>query len=404
MFRFLLYVRGYYSITVSGYGAERFINLCKIKNIYLWDLKMKQQEYSMKISIADYQKLDDIIEKTGIKVDILKKYGLPFLFIGKENRIFYLAFLIIAVMLIFVSNLFVWKIEYKGNYTVSKEQLEDFLEENNVSEGIFKSKVNYEILEENLRKEFAIIKWCSVAISGNTLIVQIEENNLLKENEAAKEDFVYSDIVADTDGVVTNLMVRNGLAMVKIGDSVTKGQILVTGQIPIYDDSLLVKSYQYYDADADIFIETTMNTTESIDDVYYQKEYTGRTKKIPYLKIGEKDIRMSLKSTFAYYDTYTTMKQISLFGLLKLPFYYGTCEAREYYLVEQKYEEEKVKEIFNEKLNNYYTSLSEKGVQILQKNVKIEHNASKWVLNGEFVVSVCNSDKQYRYQVENITE
>lgn len=404
MFRFLLYVRGYYSITVSGYGAERFINLCKIKNIYLWDLKMKQQEYSMKIAIADYQNLDDIIEKTGIKVDILKKYGLPFLFIGKENRIFYLAFLIIAIMLIFVSNLFVWKIEYKGNYTVSKEQLEDFLEENNISEGIFKSKVDYEILEENLRKEFSIIKWCSVAISGNTLIVQIEENNLLKENEEIKEEFIYSDIVATTDGVVTNLMVRNGLAMVKIGDSVTKGQILVTGQIPIYDDSLLLKSYQYYDADADILIETVMETTESIDDVYYQKEYTGRTKKIPYLKIGEKDIRMSLNSSFAYYDTYTTMKQLSLFGLFKLPLYYGNYEAREYYLVEQKYEEEKVNEIFNEKLNNYYTSLSEKGVQILQKNVKIEHNANKWVMNGEFVVSVCNSDKQYRYQVENITE
>lgn len=404
MFRFLLYVRGYYSITVSGYGAERFINLCKIKNIYLWDLKMKQQEYSMKIAIADYQNLDDIIEKTGIKVDILKKYGLPFLFIGKENRIFYLAFLIIAIMLIFVSNLFVWKIEYKGNYTVSKEQLEDFLKENNISEGIFKSKVDYEILEKNLRKEFSIIKWCSVAISGNTLIVQIEENNLLKENEEIKEEFIYSDIVATTDGVVTNLMVRNGLAMVKIGDSVTKGQILVTGQIPIYDDSLLLKSYQYYDADADILIETVMETTESIDDVYYQKEYTGRTKKIPYLKIGEKDIRMSLKSSFAYYDTYTTMKQLSLFGLFKLPLYYGNYEAREYYLVEQKYEEEKVNEIFNEKLNNYYTSLSEKGVQILQKNVKIEHNANKWVMNGEFVVSVCNSDKQYRYQVENITE
>lgn len=404
MFRFLQYVRGYYYIIVSGYGAERFINLCKIKNIYLWDMTMKQQEYAMKISVSDYQNLDNIIEKTGIKVDIHKKYGLPFFFAGKKSRILYLAFSLIAIMLIFISNLFVWKIEYEGNYTVSKEQLNDFLNENNVSEGILKSNVDYQILEQNLRKEFAIIKWCSVAISGNTLIVQIEENSLLKENETRKDDFIYSDIVADTDGVITNLMVRNGLAMVKIGDSVTKGQILVTGQIPIYDDSLLVKSYQYYDADADIFIETTMETMESIDDIYYKKEYTGRTKKIPYLKIGEKDIRMSLDSSFAYYDTYTTMKQVSLFGLMRLPLYYGTYEAREYYLIEQKYDEEQVNDIFNEKLSNYYASLSEKGVQILQKNVKIEHNASKWVMNGEFVVSVCNSDKQYRYQVENITE
>lgn len=401
MFRLFFYLSGYYSILISGYGAERFINLCKIKNIYLWDLKQSHQDYSMKISASDYHNLDEIVEKTGIMVDIQKKYGLPFLFIGKKNRVFYLVFLVLAMSLVFVSNLFVWKIEFSGNYTISTEQMNDFLLENNVSEGILKSKVDYEILEEDLRKQFPIIKWCSVAISGNTLLVQIEENSLLKETESVQKDFVYSDIVATCDGTVKSMLVRNGLALVQIGDTVTKGQLLVTGEIPIYDDSLLVKSYQYYDADADITIETTMSYEEAIDDVYYKKEYTGRSKKTSYLKWNETDIHFPFKPKYAYYDIYTTSQQLTLFQTLKLPVYYGTYEAREYYLVEQKYSEEKVQDIFNEKLNNYYATLDEKGVQILQKNVKIEHNVSKWVVNGEFIVSVYNTDKEYRYQVEN---
>ncbi len=404
MFRFLLYMRGYYSILVSGYGAERFINLCKIKNIYLWDLQMKQHEYSMNISKTDYRELTTIIEKTGVKVDIQRKYGLPFLFIGKYNRILYIIFLVVAISLIFLSNIFVWKIEFEGNYTLSKEQLSDFLDDYNVKVGTLKKEIDYKVLEENLRKQYPFIKWCSIAVSGNTLVVKIEENSLYKQDNDSVPDFIYSDIIASSDGIITSLMVKNGLALVKIGDTVTKGQILVTGQIPIYDDSLNIKNYQYYDANADIKIETTFNNTETLDDIYYVKEYTGRVKNIPYFQVKGKDLRLMKKITFAYYDIYTTTHQFSLFGLLNLPLYYGTCEAREYYLKEEKYKEEEVVTIFNEKLSNYYETLDEKGVQILQKNVKIEHNVNKWVMSGEFVVSICDVEKQYRYSVENIVQ
>ena len=78
MYRFFLFVKGYYLITVEGLLAERFINLCKVKNIYLWDLQNSNNIYRMKISIEDYNILDDIMNKTGVKVDILEKYGLPF--------------------------------------------------------------------------------------------------------------------------------------------------------------------------------------------------------------------------------------------------------------------------------------------------------------------------------------
>lgn len=402
MFRLLLFLKGYYLICVSGYGAERFINLCKVKNIYLWDFLVSHNEFRMKITLSDYEELEEIVHKTGVKVDILKRYGLPFLFRGKKNRMFYLVSIVIALALIFVSNLFVWKIEFEGNYTVSNEQLQDFLLDYEVDEGVLKSKVQYELLEENLRKEFPIVKWCSVALSGNTLYVRLEENSLLKEEDSEiVADFTYSDIVAESDGTVTGLLVRNGLSMVKVGDTVTKGQVLVTGAVPIYDDSLLVKTYHYYDADADITIESSLDYEEGIEDVYYKKEYTGRTKETSYVKLGEKDIHFPFHPSFAYYDTYTTAHRLELFDMLSLPIYYGKYEAREYYLIEQKYTEDEVVQIFNEKLSNYYASLSEKGVQILQKDVKIEHNASEWVIKGNFVVSISNSVKEYREQMEN---
>ena len=405
MFRFILLIKGYYRITVDGFGAERFINLCKIKNIYLWDMHISQTMYTMNISKQDYEMLSEIVNKTGVKVDILKRYGLPFWFLKKKSRMWYLAFLCIAVMLIFVSNRFVWNIEFKGNYTISDEQLEDFLGEYNISFGVLKRKIPYALLEENLRKDFPIIKWCSVALSGNTLTVNVEENTLLKENEITDISEGYSDIVAESDGIVKNILVRNGLALVKEGDLITKGQILVTGCVPIYDDSLLIKSYQYYDADADVEIETNINYEDFQDDIYFEKEYSGRTKDIAYLKINEIDIHLPLNLDYAYYDVYTTSKQLKLFGRIILPVYYGTYEVREYYLVEKQYVKEEVVKIFNDNFIKYYESLSEKGVQILEKNVKIEHNASKWVLKGNLVISFYNSKKEYKEkQLENIVQ
>lgn len=406
MFRFFLLIKGYYRITVEGFGAERFINLCKIKDIYLWDMCISQNVYTLNISKQDYETLSEIVNKTGVKVDILKKYGLPFLFLGKKSRAFYILFIGIALTLVFISNQFVWNIEFKGNYTISDEQLEDFLEEYGVFQGVLKTKIPYAVLEENLRKDFDVIKWCSVALSGNTLTVNVEENTLLRENIVTDDrDDYYSDIIAQTDGVVKNILVRNGLAQVKEGDSVTKGQILVTGVVPIYDDSMLIKTYKYYNADADIEIETTIEYEDFLENVYYEKEYTGRKKEIPYIKIKEKEILLPVKLDFAYYDVYTTSTKLKLFGRITVPVYYGMYEAREYYQVEKEYGQEEVVEIFNTNLTKYYESLSEKGVQILEKNVKIEHNASKWVLNGNFVISFYNSKKEYKEkQLENIIQ
>lgn len=402
MFRFFLFLKGYLLMEVSGYGAERFINLCKLKNIYLWELKPYANKYLMKISATDFHGLEEIIHKTDVKVDILKKYGLPFFFQKKHSRVYNLIFLILAVSLIFISNLFVWKIEFSGNLTVSDEQITDFLKKYNVDIGSLKSSVEYEKIEKELRKEFSIIKWCSVSVKGNTLYIGIEENGLLDLQKTENStELYYSDILANADGVIEEIMVRNGVPLVNIGDTVTKGQILVTGAVPIYNDALEITNYHYYDADADILLRTTMVYQEDIPEIYSQKEYTGRKKKINYLKFFDKDIHLPFRPSYAYYDIYTTNEQIVLFDTIKIPVYYGTYEAREYIIVEKKYTKEEVAEIANEKLNLYYESLSQKGVQILQKDVKIEYNANNWGINGNFVVNVAQMEKIYREQVEN---
>ena len=116
-------------------------------------------------------------------------------------------------------------------------------------------------------------------------------------------------------------------------------------------------------------------------------------------------INVQFSKKYAYYDTFIDANQVKLFGRLSFPIYYGVYEAREYFLVEKRYSKEQVVKIFNENLSNYYRTLIEKGVQILEKNVKIEHNANEWVMKGTFVIAFYNSEKEYReLLVENIAQ
>ena len=41
------YLKGYVRIRVTGYSPERFLNACRYKNIYIWDLKRVCGSYEM---------------------------------------------------------------------------------------------------------------------------------------------------------------------------------------------------------------------------------------------------------------------------------------------------------------------------------------------------------------------
>ena len=75
-----------------------------------------------------------------------------------------------------------------------------------------------------------------------------------------------------------------------------------------------------------------------------------------------------------------------MFEKLSIPIYLGSKTDREYQNVEYEYTLEEAKIRLNEKLSTFITTLEQKGVQIIEKNVKIDTNSSSWVISGEFLV------------------
>lgn len=365
------------------------MNLCSNHHILLWDIARQEDCYTMYISLSDFYKLRPIVKKTGTRAAVLERYGLPF-FIRKmrKRKVFALGLPCCLAFLIAMSQ-FVWAIDFEGNVSITDDVLLDFLAENGVDYGVAKNKVDIEALEAGLRENFDIITWTSARIEGTHFIVKIKENDLAVEEETEddKENWPGSNLVATQDGVVVSILTRQGVPKVTEGTSVQKGDILVSGAVPVMADDGTVREYQFCHADADVALVYEIPVHEEQPLLYEYKNYTNREKKDLFFSLGHKRYILKLgECRFVKYDTILDSRQLCILNQIYLPFYYGFVVHREYLPVEAVYQEKKAESMLNEALSKNIVSLEEKGVQIIQKDVKIEAVGNMLVMDGYMTV------------------
>lgn len=382
MIKLIQFFKGYVIIKVSGYSPERFMNLCCNHDILLWDIQNCGEYYQMCISIHGYFKLKAIAKKTKTKVVIDKKCGLPF-FVPKikKRSIFAIGFLLCFLFLMLMTR-FVWSIEIVGNQTITQDMFFDFLEENNIGYGTAKNEIQMEELERLIRERYEVVTWTSGKIEGTKLTIQLKENNYLNVN-IEENSSNGMDLVAEKEGTIVSIITRSGVPKVSIGDPVIKDQILVSGKIPIYAEDATIRENKLCNADADIYLQCNYMLTEKLPFNYQQKKYTGKEKKTMLFQIFEKEFQLDFSSKkMLKKDTYIEKKQFQILPNFYLPVYYGTIYTREYLLIDKKYNPDEAKQILEKKFKKNIQSLQEKGVQILEKDVKIEKDSKEYILKA----------------------
>lgn len=390
MLQVIRFLKGYLSIKVWGFSTERFINLCGNHNIFLWDIVNHGDYYTMCISLKGFYQLKSITRKTGTRVVITSRYGLPFLTMRiKKRKIFMAGFLGSILFWIWMSG-FIWNVDIQGNLYITDDVFQDFLSQSGIEAGMKKSRVDIEMLEKSIRNEFDIVTWTSAKIDGTKLIIQVKENDLIQNNTAEDSTDTEEgyDIVADKNGTVVSIITRSGVPAVSEGDEVEAGDLLVEGCIPIYNEDTTVKRYEYCRADADILLKYSFSVTEELKETYIRRNYTGNEIKRNYLMISGKKLALPLfGKQFELSDAIESQNRISLFGGYDLPVYFGKTVIKEYTEEENIYTKAEIKVKFEEKIQKLIQTLEEKGVQIIEKNVTINKNKGIWKLKVDFTVT-----------------
>ena len=153
-------------------------------------------------------------------------------------------------MILYLCSLFIWDIEFQGNLRHSDQELLNFLKTEEISCGVRKGGIDCEELEGRIRSRYPDVTWVSARVKGTRLYVHIKENDVVLT--VPEKDQTPADLAAAENGTIVSMVVRSGISMVRPGDTVEKGQVLVSGTIPITDDGGTVVSEYTVRADADI--------------------------------------------------------------------------------------------------------------------------------------------------------
>ncbi len=386
MIGIIRYLRGYVKIRVWGYSPERFMNLCTNRGILLWGLSGDGSCYTMYMGLSDFFTIRDIAKKTKTRAAVLERHGLPFFWRDARKRKTFLAGTVLCLLFLLAMSRRIWAISLEGNRLVTDDQLILFLQEQGVDYGVSKKELHLQALEEALRETFPLVTWTSATLEGTKLTVRVRENDLPGETERTLDEERYAsgaDLTAARDGTVSRILTRSGVPQVKAGDEVKKGDVLISGLIPVNNDDGTVREWDGVVADGDIAL-TCLRPVSFTQPLSYQyKNYTGREMRYRFFTLGNRRYSFPLSPCdFVRYDEVTEQERACLFGQIDLPLWTGTTLCREYLPVDAMYDEETAAQLLLARLEKFIGSLEEKGVQIIQKDVRIVRKADALVLEG----------------------
>ena len=363
------YILGFLKISVKGYYIERFINICKNNKITIWNLKRKDNiELKLNVRIKEFKEICKIARKTGCKVKIRNKKGMPFLLHRYKKRKIFFILLILLALIIGLSSCFVWNVEIKEENGYELENIREDIEEAGLKIGAFKVKINTKEIINKIRLERKDVAWMGIELKGTNAIVKLvksdEKPEIIDENE-------YCNIVSNKEGVITKISVQNGTANVKVGDTVSIGDILVNGWM---EGKFTGIRYVHSLAE----IEAKVWYTESVKIPYNVTEtkYTGNEEEKYGIKFNNFQINFTKKySKFKIYDTIETENKIKLFSDFYLPISIVKTTYKEQEKIEKTYSAEEAKNIGIKQLEEKLDEKIENKDNIVNKNINTYEQA-----------------------------
>lgn len=220
---------GYLKIKISCPFPERLINLVNLRGFSVWGIRiLNENTFIMNIALRNFKKLRPLLRKTGARIHILSKKGLPFVFYKYRKRSGLLLGGIGFLVIVFLMSGFVWSIEISGNNNISDEQILLALNQSGFYEGAFKSNLNLRSVRQKVRVLIPEISFIELNLQGSKAYVKITESKKTPEiiNKSAPQN-----LVAARAGVIEKIEVTAGEPVVFPGDTVREGQLLVSGII-----------------------------------------------------------------------------------------------------------------------------------------------------------------------------
>lgn len=381
------WIGGYLKVRIQGKRIERFVNLCRNRNIVLWQLcwDTNQEILYFRISLKDFYRLRPMARKCKVRPIVVKRYGLPFLLGHMQKRASFCLGVAGCFLLVLFLSTRIWGISVEGQSYHTKESILEYLDSIDIYGGIDSKTLECARLEEQIRQKFNDIGWVSVEKKGSKIYIRVREV-LLVEKDKKKQP---GHLIAQQNGRVVSIVTRSGTAKVKAGDRVKKGDVLISGAVKIYGDNQELVEKKYVHAEGTVILSVQKNYQDTLEKEYQKKVYTGRTKKIYELQLGEMNFfcynPLKNLETFEKYDIIREGGQFCPLLSLRFPAKGYVKTFREIEYQKDVYSEKEARKILKERLKYYLKQKKEAGYLLKKKEAVLETEGKTYQYHGTLV-------------------
>lgn len=393
------YAKGHVRVKVTGFSLERFLNMAAFHGIYLWDVVRTPQGVELSVTIKGFKMLKSYAKKTKCRTRIIQKKGLPFLLFRYRRRKLLMGGIVFFILGLFVLSSFVWRIELEGNETLSHETLMVFLEEQGLSIGVPKLRLNDRHLQQSILNNFSQVSWADVHTRGTRTIVRVAE--ALPPQEVVDRQ-TPAHVMATNDGLITHVIAWSGAPMVKIGDVVRADEMLVSGileLVPDTPDTPLV----YVHAHAEVWARRYHPIEFTVPFVYLEKVFTGQTavnRSFQLLFLQNRRITLpGGGNAFASYDKIVTYHQPGVSGNYPMPIILVTTHYSEFIPTQRTRTVEEAKALADTMITGRIIREFDFGIDIIDRQITFEETETALRVSA-LIITHERIDKQIPITVE----
>ncbi|MDK2855815.1 MAG: hypothetical protein PWQ86_1028 [Bacillota bacterium] len=219
------WLQGQVLVRVEGEHPERLLNLALSRGIYLWDVHWREGRLYFRVGSRGFFRLRPLVRAGGFRLRILTKGGLPFALRRLRRRQALLLGGALFLCLLYAWANCIWSLEITGTRNAAQaRELYALLVEKGVSRGVLKSRIDLAAIEHEVLARFLDLAWARAYFTGTKLTLEVVPKLLPPAVEEPEH------LVARKSGVVLEVQVLAGTALVEKGTTVRAGDVLIKGE------------------------------------------------------------------------------------------------------------------------------------------------------------------------------
>lgn len=357
--KLLNFIFGTVKVKAEGIFPERIINIANKMGIFIQNIDRSEDGgISFLISSEGYKRLLASSLPIDITLTKLSAKGLPPMLLYTHSRVLLIVAPVMICILLFLSTQFIWTVNIIDADPATEDRLLKELSEVGVKRGALKFTIDQSKVKDRLLIKDDSLLWIWVDIKGASAIVRFANRTM--PPSLFQKDEAYN-VYSTKEGVVTRVIATSGTTLVKVGDSITKGQLLIEGIMPKNaEENKLIH------ATGEVFASVWEEKTVTIPKKKEIRTPTGRKSQHLTINFLNFPIKLFINSRILYTncDIIVSSRTLSFIPV--------TFKKEDYVEVSVTYRDNSISQLSEEYMGSFKNELINKGYSITSAQSYVE--------------------------------